>query len=245
MLAKNLEKLGLTAKEAKVYLALLELGEANIQNISKKSKVKRTTVYDVIDSLREKGLVGVTVSRKKVLYFAENPQLILNKIEEKEKIAREIMPELMSIANALEKKPKIRFFEGDEGIKEVYLDTLNYPGEELLAWVTGEAVKSFDKSFLNEYYLPQRIKKKIWVRAIAVDDEVMRQYKESDQKFLRKTRLISSKEFPFVVEINLYGGSKIAIMSFKEKISLIIESQKIYTTLKSIFELQWCSLSKK
>ncbi len=244
MLAKNLEKLGLTSKEAKVYLALLELGEANIQNISKKSKVKRTTVYDVIDSLREKGLVGTTVSRKKVLYFAENPQLILNKIEEKEKIAREIMPELMSIANALEKKPKIRFFEGDEGIKEVYLDTLNYPGEELLAWVTGEAVKSFDQSFLNEYYLPQRIKKKIWVRAIAVDDEVMRQYKESDQKFLRKTKLIPSKEFPFVVEINLYGGNKIAIMSFKEKISLIIESQKIYTTLKSIFELQWRSLDK-
>ncbi len=242
MLEKKLENLGLNPKEAKVYLALLELGEANIQSISKKSSVKRTTVYDVIDSLKEKGLVGSSVHGKKTFYFAEEPQSIINKIKEKERMAKEIMPELLSIANLLEKKPKIKFFEGEEGIKEVYLDTLNYPHSELVAWVTKEATDSFTSEFLHNHYLPQRIKKKIWVRAIASDDKAMQKYKKEDKKFLRQTKLVSNKKYPFTVEINLYGDNKIAIMSFKEKIGLIIESQKIYTTLKSIFELQWDSL---
>jgi len=45
----ELEKLGLNEKEARVYLALLELGESNIQGLSAKSSVKRTTVYDILE----------------------------------------------------------------------------------------------------------------------------------------------------------------------------------------------------
>ena len=80
-LIKNLEKLNLADKEAKVYLALLELGEANIQRISNKSKIKRTTVYDVIEDLKEKGLVGTSKRKKRNYFFAENPRVILAQVE--------------------------------------------------------------------------------------------------------------------------------------------------------------------
>jgi sugar-specific transcriptional regulator TrmB len=242
MLLQELNKLGLNEKEAKAYLALLELGEASIQQISKKSGIKRTTVYDIIESLRQKGLLSSISKNKKTLFFAENPAKIEESLDEKKNVLRKILPELLSITNLMEKKPKIRYFEGIEGIKDVYRDTLNYPDQELLAWVSEEAVIAFDEEFLNDYYLPKRINKKIWVRAIAPDKDYMQKYKGLDEKSLRKTKLVSMEKFPIEVEINLYGKHKIGIMLFSEKIGLIIESKKIYNTLKSVFEMNWQSV---
>lgn len=238
MLSKDLEKLDLNDKESKVYLALLELGEANIQRIAKKSGVKRTTVYDVLENLKAKGLLSSVTRNKKVLYSAEDPRTLEEKLEEKKNTLKRIMPELLSIANALDKKPKIRFFEGLEGIKEVYKDTLNYPNQEMLAWVSPQAA-NFDLKFLDDFYLPRRIEKRIWVRAIAPDENFIQNFKSLDEKSLRRTKLVSISQFPIEVEIDLYGKDKTAIMSFQEKIGLIIESKKIYITLKSIFEMNW------
>lgn len=239
MLINELEKIGLNEKETKVYLALLELGEGSIQKLSTKSGVKRTTVYDILASLKEKGLINEITKNHKIVFSAEDPRKLETALEEKRETLKRILPELLSITNLLEKKPKIKFYEGIDGIKEVYKDTLNYPDQELLAWVSEEAVVSFDEKFLNDYYLSKRLEKKIWVRAIAPDKEYMRKYQGLDQKALRRTKLVSMEQFPIEVEINLYGKNKIGVMSFGEKIGLIIESQKIYTTLKSIFEMNW------
>ena len=56
------------------------------------------------------------------------------------------MPELLSIANFIDKKPQIRYFEGKEGLKEIFKDTLNYPNQEILAWFP----RTFEK-FIDEY----------------------------------------------------------------------------------------------
>ena len=243
---KELEKLGLNEKEAKVYLALLELGESNIQGVSAKSSVKRTTVYDILESLKKKGLITEMTKNKKTILSAEDPRKIESILDEKKDTLKRVLPELLSITNVLDNKPKIKFYEGIDGIKEVYKDTLNYTDQELLAWVSEEAIHSFDndQKFLN-YYLEKRKDKKIWVRAIAPDDEAMQNYKGLDEKSLRKTKLVSKEEFPFEVEINLYGKNKIGIMSFGEKIGLIIESEKVFKTLQSTFELLWKYLPDK
>lgn len=243
MLSNNLQDLGLSDKEAKLYLAVLELGEANIQQIAQKSGIKRTTVYDVINSLKEKRLLTEITKGKKAFFSAEDPRKIESQLDEKKETLKKILPELLSITNLLDKKPTIKFYEGNEGIKEVYRDTLNYPDQELVAWVTQEAVIGFDVEWLDKYYLAKRLAKKIWVRAIAPDVPEMQQYKGLDEKSLRRTKLVSAEEFPFEVEINLYGKNRIAVMSFAEKIGLIIESPKLYRTLKSIFELNWKLLS--
>ena len=242
MISHDLQQFGLSEKEAKVYMALLELGESSIGQITQKSGVKRTTVYDVIEDLKASSLVGMVKKGKKTLYFAEDPRSLEEKLEEKKASLKRMLPELLSIANFLDNKPRIRFYEGKEGIKEVYKDTLKYPDQELLAWVAEEAIEAFDESFLNDYYLPRRVEKKIWVRAIAPDLPLMQQYKGQDIPSLRKTRLIDAKRFPIDAEINLYGRNKIAIMSFSEQTSLIVESEKIHRTLTSIFECQWESL---
>jgi sugar-specific transcriptional regulator TrmB len=243
MLQDDLQKIGLDKKESQVYLALLELGSANIGQIAKKSAVKRTTVYDILDSLKEKGLLGQTKQKNHTLFFAENPEKLERQIEEKKKIIQKVMPELLSITNRMEKKPKIKFFEGIAGIKEVYEDTLKYPDQELLAWATDDALKYFDAQYLWHEYVPARIKNRIWERTIAPNNEQMRHVKSYDQKHLRQIRFAPEGETLFEVEINLYGKKLIGIMAFEEQIGLIIESEKIFNTLKSIFEINWKSLA--
>ena len=239
MLEKELQKIGLNEKEAKVYLASLEMGETSIQRISKKSGIKRTTVYDILESLKEKGLISVIKKNKKHFFYAENPSSLANDLEEKRLVLKTILPELLAFDNLIDKKPKTRYFEGPEGIKEVYLDTLNYPEQEMLCWVAEEAFYDFDRDFLENYYHPRRIKNKIWTREIASDDPATRAYQAQDVSNLRKTKLLPSKPFPLDVGISIYGDNKVGIVSFKEELGLIIESDKIHNTLKSMFEFFW------
>lgn len=242
MLNKELEKIGLSKKEAKVYLACLELNEATIGQISKKSGIKRTTVYDIVESLKAKGLISSSTKNKRLSYYAENPQKIDRSLDEKKKILGNIMPELLSIANTIDKKPKIRYFEGSKGMKEVMRDTLNYPDQEILAWFPDKTTYEVGDEFFYGEYIPKRLKKKIWVRAIAPNSDAMKKLALADKQELRQTRIISKEKFDTSVTIELYGNYKILILGFEEEIAIIIESKKIYTTLKSIFEIMWENL---
>lgn len=242
MLYKKLQNIGLNEKEAKVYLASLELGEATIQRIAKKSGIKRTTTYDVLASLKDRGLISMIKKDKHFYYFAESPSTIASDLEEKRDALSKIMPELLSFDNLLDRKPKIRYFEGIKGLQEVYLDTLAYPDREMLCWVAEEAFYDFDIDFLNNRYHPTRLKKKIWTREIASDDPATRAYQEQDPKMLRKTKLLSSEQFPLDVSIHIYGDNRVGIVSFKEELGLIIESDRIHHTLESMFEFFWGKL---
>jgi sugar-specific transcriptional regulator TrmB len=241
-LHKKLQFLGLTEKEASTYLTLLELGDANLADITRQTKLKRTTLYEVIRSLKEKGLVSTIRSHSRLIYTAEDPRTLSDRLDEQRAVLDGMLPEMLSLTNALPRKPRMQYYEGIEGIKEVYRDTLEYPDQELLAWVSEEAGKSFDTDFLNNIYLPGRIKNKIWVRAIVSDTPQMHELLGNDATALRHTKAVSHEQFPYTMQINLYGKRRVAFMSFREQTGLIIENESIYNTLKSIFEQQWLSL---
>lgn len=241
MIKDELLQIGLSGNEIKTYLASLELGETTIARLAQKSGVKRTTTYLAVESLIKKGFLHILKKKKKVYFYAEDPRLLQEKALERKHAIDRIVPQLLSITNLIDKKPKITFYEGVEGLKDVLRDTLRYPDKEMLAWVSEEAFSALDQEFIN-YYVPERVNKKIFVRAIAPDTPEIRAYKEIEEKSLRKTKIANNDLFPIKVEIDLYGTNKIGIMAWEEKIGLIIESDKIYTTLRSIFEMNWDSL---
>lgn len=241
MLTDKLMRLGFNDKEAKVYLALLELGEATINQICLKTKIKRTTTYDVITSLKEKGYLTSTLKGSRKKYIAKDPRELETKLEQRKVLLRTMMPELLSICNLIERKPKVRFYEGDEGLKEIYMDTLKYPNQPIYSWVTDEVWGILDTEFLYSY-LDSRVKNKIWAYVIAQDTKKNRAYRDDDAKYIRKTLFESDPDFHVEVEIDLYGDRNIGIMVFGEKIGLVIESKKLYNTIKSIFDSQWVNL---
>ena len=242
MTISDLKSAGLDEKESMAYLALLELGEAHMGQLVKKSGLKRTTLYDVMEALKRQGLVSTLKRQKKIVYMAEDPRKILELLDEKRSSIEKILPELLSITNTLEKRPRIRYFEGVDGMKEVYKDTLRYTNQRIQAWVSEDMINHFDAKFMSEYYVPKRVEKRIWAEVIAPDLPTIRGFKEIDQASLRVTKLMDAQLFPILVEISLYGPDRIGIMSFHDRLGLIIESVPIATTLKSIFALQWATL---
>ena len=238
MLENELKKAGLSDDEAKTYLAALELGEMTISRLAKKSGVNRSTTYFVVDSLMAKGLMSRIRKGKKTFFYAEDPRKIQELLQEKEEAIEKIMPELLAFANLIDRKPDIRYFEGTQGIKEVYKDTLNYPDQEICAWFS-EAFLKFDENFFYDYYIPQRLEKKISVRAIFPDTDEMKKFASHNEKHLRRSKMIQKEKFTMPVEISLYGKRKIGIMAYEEQIGLIIESPKIHEALKNIFEIMW------
>ncbi len=234
---------GLDEKESTAYIALLELGEATMSELTKKSELKRSTLYFIVEALHKKRLIGIVKKGKKTVYSAEDPKRLLEQADENRRNLEYAMPELLSVANNIVKKPKVRFFEGVDGIKEVYRDILRYPDNKICAWVSESMITEFDSSFITDHYIPKRLEKKIWAEVIASDTTVGKDFKSKDLEALRKTRLLDESQFPLSIEISLYGKDKIGFMSIDDKLGLIVESKPIADTLKSIFKAQWDSLS--
>ncbi len=69
---KALEKVGLTSYEIKVYSALLKTGQINASDLSQKSGVPYSKIYEVLGTLEEKGWIGSDDSRP-TQYFAKSP----------------------------------------------------------------------------------------------------------------------------------------------------------------------------
>ena len=225
-------------------MALLELGEASMSELTKKSELKRSTLYFIIDVLHKKRLVSIIKKGKKTIYSAEDPKRLLEQADENRRNLEYAMPELLSIANNIVKKPKVRFFEGEEGIKEVYRDILRFPDQKMYAWVSESMMTGFDSQFITEYYIPKRLEKKIWAEVIASDTIVGKTFKENDTPALRKTKLLDEALFPLSIEISLYGKDRIGFMSMEDKLGLILESKPIADTLRSLFAYQWRNLAE-
>ena len=73
-------KLGLSSYEAKTYLALLERESLTVSEIARISRVPRTRIYDVLESLMVEGLAVLKPGKIK-RYSAANPVVLQDKLE--------------------------------------------------------------------------------------------------------------------------------------------------------------------
>ena len=237
-LYNDLQEVGLKEKESKVYLSILELGEANIAQISLKSGINRSTVYLALRTLKEKGLIH-GIKKNKTLFYAEDPRKILDDLDKKRATLEKAMPNLLASFAFIDKKPEIKYFEGEKGIKGVFEDILKTPNQEMLSWYSNKYKEFFDEKFFFDYFIPERKRKKIWLRTIYPEDQSMRELATNNTEHLRQSKFVPSEKFELESEICLYEKSKIGIVSYRDKFGVIISSQSTFNTLKSIFEVMW------
>ncbi|MFA4817759.1 MAG: helix-turn-helix domain-containing protein [Parcubacteria group bacterium] len=239
---EQLINLGFSPKEAVVYLALLELGPSTATEIARKAGINRTTSYDILESLLSDDLASLTGEAKIQKYRAESPEKVLKFLESKIDIAKErlseaqiLLPQLLSVYN-IKEKPKVKFYEGIEKMKEAFEDTLTADGE-ILAYAIGDMIQTIPAYYFQDYF-KKRIEKNIKVRVIAPDTADSRKIAENDKKELRTTILIPGDKFYFSIETDIYN-EKVLVLSWKEKFAVIIESEEIASAQRKIFELSW------
>jgi len=235
----ELKNIGLTKNEAKIYLASLELGKASVLELSKLADIKRPTAYLTLYGLQEKGIVKEIKQNGKSKYIAENPKIVINRQKRKIKYLEEFLPQLMGIAAKGEEKPKIKFYEGKDGIVNIYEDNLLEPKEsELLAFTSAQDLYNILGDYMHQH-IKRRVKRKIHARTIVTNYENFPEHFYHAKTELRSMRAIESRDFLFKGEINIYGN-KVSIISLKKEIiGLIVESNQVANNMRAIFELAW------
>lgn len=240
----NLQAFGFSEKEADVYVALLELGKGTVSKISQKAGINRTTGYDILGSLVSKKLVNVSGKEPKQEYAAEPPTAITEYLkrrilqtEEYIKQADKIVPEL-TLLHALKNRPKIRFYEGTDGLEYVYEDTLT-SSEAIRAYATVDDMHKALPNYFPKYY-KRRAEKNIKIRAIVPETPSGVERKSHDVEEKREIAFVPADKYYFSPEINIYDN-KVMIASWREKLGIIIESEEIADAMKKIYELAWKS----
>ncbi len=252
MLQNVLHNLGLNSKEIDVYLTALELGSQPASTIARRVKVPRNTTRFLLDKLVDKGFVKKTKKANTQLYTPEEPKNLVNllerrrvdlnaRIDDQIDVLTEVMAELETRYRPESTKPKVTFYEGDEGLVKVYDDTLNSK-ETIRSFASFDAMHGVLPDYFKTYY-KRRSENDINIRSIHPDTKLAREKTKNDKKERRDSRLVPGEEFWFTPEIQLYDN-KINITSFKEKLAIIIESHEIYEALAAAFELAWKEAGK-
>lgn len=239
-----LKDLGFHEKEAGIYLATLELGKTTILEIAKRSGIKRTTVYELLPNLENKGLINRTKEGKKFYFVAENPRTVAQVIKEHEKRFAEALPELMAMFNSQENKPKVFFYQGVTEVQRMYEDTL-HEGKPLLNYTSiADLYQYLEKSWVDDY-IKRRNKLGIKTRIIAVDSLEAQEWAASAPNELREMRLVPKTKQPFSADVHVYGN-KVIITTYRNNLfGLMIEDENIAAMQRMAFELMWQAASQQ
>ena len=240
-----LTALGLSPNETKVYSVLLSQGESKAAEIAKALSQTRGTIHFLLNTLVKKGLVNRKGKGKEATFSPESPYkletLLKGKLQEISQVQKNLastLPALMSKYNLAVSKPTVRYFEGKEGLKEVFKDIYAPTKPEVFGAADIERIEKVFPGFLSRSLIPKRLEGKLHSKAILPISNFTKELKEKDKEQDRETKLIDGKKYPLPAEIDVYEN-KVAMLSFAKGnfVGLIVENQDIANTLKSIFDL--------
>lgn len=233
-----LEDLGLSNAEVKIYIALLELGQSKTGNIIDKTKLQSSTVYHVLGSLLEKGLVNYIMIGKIKYYQAESPENLLGFLDEKKKKLNLILPELKRKEKLRNVKQTAKVFEGIKGLQAAYADILKTmkKGEEYYFFqFPYEKLKNEKLILFFQNYHLKRAEKGINVRGISGRE---------GKSILRKIYSVPNTHIRYLDEpsptVVVIYKNKILMIDWDDKpVAFIIESNAIYKSYKKFFLSKW------
>lgn len=245
MLENILKSIGLNENEALVYIALLGLGEAGAGMVSEKTSLKRGTVYNTLRSLIQHGLIEEIAKNDKTFFRSKHPSELKNLIKaQEEKLAMAhktldgVLQELLSRYNLSFNKPSVQFFEGENGLREIYNDIVKQG--KRLSLVRATYDETYSRRFMDwvsRVHVKQRVENNIDTYTISPDDPQANRDKVLDARRRVHRQWVSKNLYNAPVEINIYGD-KVAFLSFgKEIIGFVIQSPQIGQAMQQLFDL--------
>ncbi|SRR3989344_212855 len=235
MYEEQLEKLGLSSNESKVYSLLLREGSMQAGLISKKVNLNRTTIYQVLDKLIEEGLISYINNGKIKVFQASSPKRLISLQEEKKRLAQSILSNLENISKPT--KEKVAVYQGKKGIKTIMGEIL-----ECKEYVSFGSSGEFLDYMKHDFYLFQKEKEKRKIKSKVIIG-----------KSKKNTEIVNGSYADFrFIEDEYFGptttwvyGDKVAIIIWSlEPIATLIQSEKLSKTYNSYFHLLWNSSIK-
>ena len=242
-----LQDFGLSEPEVAVYQALLALGPRPASIIAQRTGLKRGHTYNLLKNLMEMGIAQEFL-KNSIRHFTVSPptslvsilELRADELERQKKQLRRIVPELERLRNPLRKDPRVRFFRGLEGIKEIYEDMLRYPQQDIhsvldvaYSWTaTGGEPQEWLMSFIK-----RRVARDIGWRAIINKSEQSDYAVKNRPNLKRSLKMIEGLNLQ--VEISIYS-TKVALLSTADELTgVLIDNEPVAETCRTFHETVW------
>lgn len=247
--------LGLSENEAKIYLALLELGPSLVTEMSRKAEVNRVSCYDVMEKLVKYNLVTYASGKHaKKRYSAMPPHNLFSFLERKQKREEKQLEELKNKMPELKmlyrepNRPSIKFFEGTEGLKAIYAETLKSKSE-ILSVGDCEEWETPELAAWGRQYNRERAKLKIYERILVPESvKTINWFHNYSTTMKYTTYRILPKEkvnYLFDSEINIFEDKiMIALLKKPNRMGILITSPQLANILKAMFEMAWEATGK-
>jgi hypothetical protein len=241
---ERLLELGLSEKEARVYLAMLELGSAKPPELAKKAGVNRSTAYFVVEALRKRGLALPDPNGDATAFVAESPDRLPSLVDAavadlaaKRRRIEEAMPEFLALFNAMPGKPSVRFYEGEEGVVAVReaMDRATEYGDSLLSFTAvDEGALQMAKIMERQRF---KLSRKLKGRAVfAVKPGIAMPEMDVPGWELRE---IPYARRPFTGEINILGSIAAAFTVREKPLAVLVDHPALADLFRALFDAAW------
>jgi len=244
-----LEKAGLTKSEAKVYFALIKLGETTAGPIVDEAKVTRSKIYDLLERLKNKGMVSHIIKGSVMRFSAADPSNIISYLEEKEKEIRKQKESAKTIIEQFEKRYKkalekklAEIFVGMKGMENAF-NVLIEEFDSKIPYFAFGAGKGENAEqvmiFFSKLHL-KRIEKR--VKSYILFNETSRDLFKSQEK----SRLVEARylEQSTPSAINIYKDYTIIAILSEEPITILIRNKETADSFREYFKIMW-KIAKK
>ena len=246
VLISFLENQGLNSKDIEIYLDIYKHGQSFASSVSHRTGIDRTTVYSVIKRLLKRGVIAQTKINDVSAYLPVSPEVFVNgidsEIEEliaKKKVANLFVEEMKAVGKSSFNKPKIRIYEGEQAIINLYEETLKKDDKQK-AFITITTLPDNLKKFLKKRYTNLKLKKGVYSKVLVADSKFSKKYKGLDNSSNRETKIVKAHPFNLYSEIMLFGGREVAIIDFhKQPYGMVISSETLYKTVEGLFDFVW------
>ncbi len=241
-LINTLQDLGLSEKEAQVYLTSMSLGPARIANISSNSGIKRTTVYSIFSNLRIKGLMREELKGWKKLYVAENPDRLEVLVNSMQQEVKKTLPEFQAVYNLRSSGAFIKYYEGIEAIRGVYGDLLKQIKAHDEYLVVGNMQKWLNQDpdfFLG--FLKQRAKLNIKIRVLLQQSESAKDFKKNEKIYNEEIKIMPP-EYKLTTNMVIVPHKVIINQIIPPLLVMMIENDSIVKMNRELFEMIWKSI---
>ncbi len=225
-----LKQIGFLDAEIEVYKSLLRLGPSMAGRIHKETGLHRTHIYDLLEKLREKGIVSTFIQSGKKHYQAAPPNRLLSYIDEKKSEIKSLLPELDKLINLPKEETQIELFKGKDGLKTVLQEVLKKKED----YCVMGSIKQFE--LILEFALPSFLKQ---IEKLKITEKIICDKRERIEKIKTGKYKYLDGKYLFPSSFWIYGNKVAIFVWHLPYFVIVIKNKDVSNTYKSYFDFFW------
>ncbi len=243
-LKQPLQNLGFSEKEVDIYTALLELGVASYTDLAKASRIKRTTLYTIVQSMEERGFVRYSIDTRELT--ATPPDQLFSQLQANALQFHKFIPYLKELGQKKRSLSRVQFYAGKEGIKQVYSEMeLELPPKKdriIRVISDGDTWDSFwqgvDVDFTKKYLQERRAKHYTWKILASGNNQGSYSSAQAEKYNFSVKNLPDTYKVEFDMEIH-HSHIIITDLKSEQPYAIKIVGTELAQAMTNFFEFTW------